>query len=1221
MRSDQIAGAYELFLANDVPLDVYLSLEVSRIDNSRFLELQRNMPNGPESIDALVEFSEDMPSAVLRDQVFATSYSNAGLYDKALSFAVKALEVLPRWDLWLCGTVFNTLAWNLFLLGRLQEARRWGEIGLTFNPFYFFLIGTLSEVYAGLGEAEKAESCYQYLKRSGYSSTPWGSYQSNTSYQNAPPYVPSVDNMTRLTDTDLFKILVSQVHFSNRPEETKRINLALSLLAAGRIGSALAVSQQINAEGDLEVQAGQIKQAAQSLLSQEQAKRITSRRGIYSSEAEKRVKATKKLTQDRNRDGLWHLVFDPDFDVSMYACEGLLTLGIRAELSFYLELANEWEYKTGKSIYHRGAPKPYDLAPVSKTEVVKLRGVPLVEKIIEDIKAEQSEIEIAIPQPMPTDLINELTLPGGLPLPPSLRRFLDFDSYWFLSLYGDPNDPQFNVMTVAQAVKENLNSQYFWQEFVHLPTPLPQALCIPLEVGSETMRVLFLAKADEYGEYPILDLDIDDTPSIYLDCCGLDVWLAHSAGLTRDAEIDFPDDMKACRRRLFGGRDYLLCDFTSTEGVEVEAAPSNPPAEKKPKRTKQPSVSSETLAALPMKKLSAAFGQSLGKHDTVLAARVIDELAARFGDTQSWKDYALNAAIWEDEPAIVRRLLALGANPNTQNSTYGPMLVLASSWRDFDIIKALVEAGAELNVPDKDGETALGNACEKHRAQVVRYLLEHGANPASADVPIRQACDFFYQETADDTGQVIAICEMLLAAGADVNQQRGQGIESAILEAVRHNRPRLIEYLLAKGANPNQLDWHGDNALQAAWRDNHAAAFDVLLKTDARRNVRNADGWSLADIFDETCQLPKVLNVRLYESDQPQQVRFRLKAMFKNKYLGSRKAIIDAVASLAKITVFGLAGSDHYVPDAGQATWQGDSLVDSDPNNFDAKPAVYEVVGSYTLEAVAASAMSHWICGFFEPAFVTMEMEILADPVEGQTPAIDTEQAILLIRSHQPAHIHIWPALPFPLTEAGAPGRLCTVTFATSAEFVRLGTRLHALTQVIVSMVSRFNPSPIPYQVWMGFRKVDNHAVLEYKSFVSADGQEYLWDAESTRALVLNALHRWQNTYHNIERVEWSLGITAMPSHITDEQLSRAQVAEADRIEIAPSGRSTCRSCRQKIRTGEMRFALNTETYSTQYYHLACAEHNHPERLRDAMERFKARGSERAASSEDDIPF
>src|SRR5215469_10341747 len=196
MRFNQIAAAYELFLANDVPLDVYLSLEISRIDNSRFLELQRNIANGPDSIDALVEFSQDIPSAVLRDQVFATSYSNAGLHDKALEWAVKALEVLPRWDLWLCGTVFNTLAWNLFLLGRLDEARRWGEIGLAYNPFYFFLIGTLSEVYAGLGEVEKAESCYQFLKRSGYSSTAWGSYQPHTSYPDIEPYVPSVKDMT-----------------------------------------------------------------------------------------------------------------------------------------------------------------------------------------------------------------------------------------------------------------------------------------------------------------------------------------------------------------------------------------------------------------------------------------------------------------------------------------------------------------------------------------------------------------------------------------------------------------------------------------------------------------------------------------------------------------------------------------------------------------------------------------------------------------------------------------------------------------------------------------------------------------------------------------------------------------------------------------------------------------------------------------------------------------
>jgi hypothetical protein len=53
----------------------------------------------------------------------------------------------------------------------------------------------------------------------------------------------------------------------------------------------------------------------------------------------------------------------------------------------------------------------------------------------------------------------------------------------------------------------------------------------------------------------------------------------------------------------------------------------------------------------------------------------------------------------------------------------------------------------------------------------------------------------------------------------------------------------------------------------------------------------------------------------------------------------------------------------------------------------------------------------------------------------------------------------------------------------------------------------------------------------------------------------------------------------------------------------------------------ETRFALTTESNSKHYYHLACAERDHPERLRDAMERFKIRGSQQTASSEDDVPF
>ena len=47
-----------------------------------------------------------------------------------------------------------------------------------------------------------------------------------------------------------------------------------------------------------------------------------------------------------------------------------------------------------------------------------------------------------------------------------------------------------------------------------------------------------------------------------------------------------------------------------------------------------------------------------------------------------------------------------------------------------DSDKALIKAGAELNVQDSDGNTPLLLACKNSNEKVVRYLLRSGADAA-----------------------------------------------------------------------------------------------------------------------------------------------------------------------------------------------------------------------------------------------------------------------------------------------------------------------------------------------------------------------------------------------------------------------------------------------------------------------------------------------------------
>lgn len=83
---------------------------------------------------------------------------------------------------------------------------------------------------------------------------------------------------------------------------------------------------------------------------------------------------------------------------------------------------------------------------------------------------------------------------------------------------------------------------------------------------------------------------------------------------------------------------------------------------------------------------------------------------------------------------ITRELLAHGANAN-QPGHFGmtPLIKAAANSYDSDhtikILTLLIQHGADVNLQDDQGYTALMLAARTNRPEVVRFLLGHSANP------------------------------------------------------------------------------------------------------------------------------------------------------------------------------------------------------------------------------------------------------------------------------------------------------------------------------------------------------------------------------------------------------------------------------------------------------------------------------------------------------------
>jgi ankyrin repeat protein len=91
------------------------------------------------------------------------------------------------------------------------------------------------------------------------------------------------------------------------------------------------------------------------------------------------------------------------------------------------------------------------------------------------------------------------------------------------------------------------------------------------------------------------------------------------------------------------------------------------------------------------------------------------------------------------------------------------------------------------------------------------------------------------------------VIERLLAAKLMVDQ-RDRGGRSALFYAAQQGQDAALNALLAGGAEPNLVDRNGDTALHVAIGRRHTSSVDELTRHGADPAVRNAAGWSAAQL-------------------------------------------------------------------------------------------------------------------------------------------------------------------------------------------------------------------------------------------------------------------------------------------------------------------------------------------------------------------------------------
>jgi ankyrin repeat protein len=122
-----------------------------------------------------------------------------------------------------------------------------------------------------------------------------------------------------------------------------------------------------------------------------------------------------------------------------------------------------------------------------------------------------------------------------------------------------------------------------------------------------------------------------------------------------------------------------------------------------------------------------------------------------------------------------------------------------------DVVAALIKAGVGVEGAATGGGTGvLQKAIVRHQPEIVRILLEAGANPNIPGPPYR-AGDYgsywapLWMALVRETPPDLSLAALLIAHGANVNVVDSEG-RSILQTAIAQNRPGVVELLVKSGA-------------------------------------------------------------------------------------------------------------------------------------------------------------------------------------------------------------------------------------------------------------------------------------------------------------------------------------------------------------------------------------------------------------------------------------
>lgn len=227
---------------------------------------------------------------------------------------------------------------------------------------------------------------------------------------------------------------------------------------------------------------------------------------------------------------------------------------------------------------------------------------------------------------------------------------------------------------------------------------------------------------------------------------------------------------------------------------------------------------------------------------------------------------ALKLAAGHGNVPLVHALLGAGADVNQRSGGTTALMAVAKPaamtgvTKDeadaVEVAKILLNAGADCNIQDYSGQTALMLAAQAGQARIARLLLQRGARADIKDRDQYTALKYAMEADAPDIVQLLkgqsaklqfqekvalyGLDSVMRLPPAQIDLSAQYEGRTLLIDAIRQGRHDIVRHLIKLGADVNLKDEVGCTPLMWAARENNISILKLLLDKGAR--IHEHDG-------------------------------------------------------------------------------------------------------------------------------------------------------------------------------------------------------------------------------------------------------------------------------------------------------------------------------------------------------------------------------------------